>query len=421
MFLTGTRAMSLLKDLRPVLPILIGAAVMLSISSGIRQSLGLFVPDLTVGVGISVSEVTFALAIQNLVWGLLQPLAGAWVVRIGFRPMIMTGSLLYVAGMIMLTFSQGLFSVMMGAGVLIGIALTCNGSAMSMAVAARPVPAAARSLVLGIVSAAGSLGATMAAPIGQSLLTTFDWRVGLAGFTLLALLMIPAAWFAGRVDGLPLPKNDAGAKQSAREALRVAGRNPLFVVMAIAYFVCGLQLVFLTVHLPSYLALCGMNPMLGAQALGLIGFFNMLGSLFFGWAGGHGNKLIMLGTIYIVRSAMVVWYFITPPTPESTLIFASVMGFLWLGVVPLVTGWIADTFGLRWQAMLAGVAFVGHQVGSFFGAWGGGLIFDVFGTYDNAWRAGAALGLTAGIIQVAVAWWGRNPPRTPPQPISVSA
>jgi predicted MFS family arabinose efflux permease len=175
--------------------------------------------------------------------------------------------------------------------------------------------------------------------------------------------------------------------------------------MALAYFVCGMQLVFLTTHLPSYLDLCGMDPMLSAQALGMIGAFNVLGSLFFGWAGGRWNKQVLLGLIYTARSLVLAWYFTSPPTPQGTLVFAGIMGFLWLGVAPLVSGWIADTFGLRWQAMLGGVAFVCHQIGSFVGALGGGLIFDMAGSYDAglAGRRGAGPGRRPGAGRLCLA------------------
>ena len=402
-----------LRALRPALPILIGASLMLSLAMGLRQSLGLFMPPLTRELGIPVADFTLAIAIQNLTWGLLQPLAGAWAVRLGYRPLMLAGSLLYLVGLLLLATAQGLLGVMLGAGLAIGAAMACTGSAMAMAVAARPVSAALRSSVLGIVSAAGSLGALLAAPLGQSLAQAWGWRFGLAGFCVLALLMVPAAWVAGRADALPLPTGGAAGALKARDALASALRNPVFVVMSLAYFVCGMQLVFLTTHLPSYLDLCGMDPMLGAQALGMIGGFNVLGSLFFGWAGGRWNKLMLLGGIYIVRSLALAWYFSSLPTPAMTLAFAGLMGFLWLGVVPLVAGWVADTFGLRWQAMLGGVAFVSHQLGSFVGAFGGGLIFDRLGSYTLAWQAGVALGLAAGLVQVLFAY-GRVPQQRPP-------
>jgi len=175
------------------------------------------------------------------------------------------------------------------------------------------------------------------------------------------------------------------------------------MVMAGAYFVCGMQLLFITTHLPSYLAICGMDPMLSAEALGLISLFNVVGSLFFGWAGGRWSKLALLGMIYISRSLVLGWYFILPPTPATTLVFAALMGFLWLGVGPLVAGSVVEMFGLRWQAMIQGLAFMSHQLGSFLGAFGGGLLFDALGSYDLAWRLGVGMGLTAGIVQVMFA------------------
>ena len=398
--------MSTFRALRPSLPILIGASLMLTLAMGLRQSLGIFMPAVTRDLALPVADFTMAIAVQNLAWGFLQPIAGAWGVRIGMRRLMVGGALLYTLGLVLLATAGGFTSIMLGAGIAIGAALAANGSAMAMAAASRPVPAAARSAVLGIVSAAGSLGAMIAAPIGQSLSVAFGWRVGVWGFVALCLVMIPAAWFAGKVDALPVPPKP-GEGDTARAALAVAFRNPLFVVLSVTYFVCGMQLVFLTTHLPSYLAICGMDPMLSAQALGMIGAFNVLGSLFFGWAGGRWNKLVLLGGIYTVRSAAVAWYFLALPTPETTLIFAAVMGFLWLGVAPLVTGWIVDTFGLRWQAMLGGVAFVGHQLGSFVGAFGGGLIYDLAGSYTMAWQIGVALGLSAGMVQISFAWLRR--------------
>ncbi len=397
--------MSLLRLLRPTLPILIGASLMLSLSMGLRQSLGIFLQPLTHDVGISISDFTLAIAVQNLAWGFLQPLAGAFTVRVGFRAIMLAGALLYIAGLSLMAGAQGLLSVMLGAGVLIGMSLACTASAIAMSVAARAVPATVRSTVLGIVSAAGSLGALMAAPIGQILNQDYGWRTGLVGFVVLSLALLPAAWFAGGVDRIPLPRpaSDEIGNSSAAVAAKVAFGNASFVVMTCAYFVCGMQLVFITTHLPSYLAICGMDPMLSAQTLGVIGGFNVLGSLFFGWAGGRWNKLALLGMIYVSRSLVLAWYFMLPPSPATTLAFGALMGFLWLGVGPLVAGAVAEMFGLKWQAMIQGLAFMSHQLGSFLGAYGGGLIYDALGSYTLAWRIGVALGLAAGIIQVAFA------------------
>src|SRR6516165_9734224 len=231
------RTMPLLKVLRPTLPILIGASIMLTLSMGFRQSLGIFLQPLTHDIGISVSDFTLAVAVQNLAWGFLQPLAGAMTVRYDFRPIMMVGSLLYIAGLALMAIAHGLTSVVIGGGVLIGTSLACTAAAIAMSVAARAVPETVRSTVLGIVSAAGSLGALLSAPIGQMLNADYGWRVGLAGFVVLSIAMIPAAWFAGRVDAIPLPKpsGDDIGDNSAGAAVKLACSNAPFVVMTCAY------------------------------------------------------------------------------------------------------------------------------------------------------------------------------------------
>ena len=397
--------MTALRALRPVFPILLGASLMLTLSMGIRQSLGIFMQPLTRDVGISISEFTLAIAIQNLAWGFTQPIAGAYAARFGFRPIMLIGAGLYIAGLILMASAQGLLSIMIGAGILIGTSLSCIASSVSMAVAARAVPAPSRSLVLGIVSAAGSLGALIAAPLGQALSQEYGWRFGVAGFVILSLALIPATWFAGKVDKVPLPATTSTDMDniSAKTAAGRAFGNASFIVMTGAYFVCGMQLVFLTTHLPTYLAICGMDPMLSAQTLGVIGGFNVIGSLFFGWAGGRWNKLALLGGIYFSRSLILAWYFMQTPTTTTTLIFAALMGFLWLGVGPLVAGAIVEMFGLKWQAMISGLAFMSHQLGSFLGAWLGGRIFDATGSYDLMWWLSIALGLVAALLHLPIA------------------
>ena len=296
--------------LRSHAAILIGASVLLTMAMGLRQSLGLFVQPAVKDLSMAVADFTMAIAVQNLVWGFAQPLAGAWAVRYGFRMVMTGGGVLYVLGMLSLATASGYFGVMLGAGVLIGVALACVGSGMAMAVASRPVSAAQRSLVLGIVSAAGSLGPMIAAPIGQALSAGYGWRAGVFGFVALAMVIIPAAWIAGRVDKVAIPKASfhSSDASSGKEVALSAFRHAPFMIMAIAYFVCGLQLVFLTTHLPSYLALCGMDPMLSAKALATIGGFNVMGSLFFGWAGGRWSKPVLLGLIYVIRSIALGWY-----------------------------------------------------------------------------------------------------------------
>jgi MFS family permease len=396
------------RGLRSVLPILSGAAVMLSLSMGIRQSFGLFLQPVTKDLALSVSDFTIAIAIQNLTWGVLQPLAGALVARHGFQPILVGGAVLYLAGLASLAGAQGMSGVVISAGVLIGSALACTASAMAQAAASRAVPQKARSLVLGIIADVGSLGALAAAPIGQSVTAAFGWRSGVLAILAVALAMLPAAWLAGRVDRVALPRPAGGEIADAKVLTAIhsaLGRGP-FVVMTCAYFVCGMQLMFIITHLPSYLAICGMDPMLSAEALSVIAIFNVAGSVFFGWAGGHWPKTALLGMIYVTRSLVLGCYFVAPPTPAGTLMFAAAMGFLWLGVGPLVAGAVAEMFGLRWQAMIQGLAFMSHQVGSFVGAFGGGYLFDAFGSYDLAWRLGVSMGLTAGAVQIVLglAW-----------------
>lgn len=388
---------------KQTITIILGASLLLSIAMGLRQSLGIFMPGVTHDLGVSVSNFTIAIAVQNLSWGVLQPFVGALAIRIGFRPLMLGGAALYTFGLLLFSLSQGFWGVVVGAGVAIGCALAATGSAISMSVSAKAVPPALRSSVLGIVSAVGSLGALVAAPAGQIIAQEWGWRLGVGSFVLLGLLMLPAAWLAGKID-----TEHAGQVSQADEDLRFkdilskARGDKAFVILAGTYFVCGMQLVFLTTHLPAYLDICGMDPMLSAKALGVIGGFNVLGSLFFGWMGGRFNKLVLLGSIYTLRSIGFFWYFTTVPTPNSTLVFAAIMGFLWLGVAPLVSGWIAQTFGLKWQAMLVGIAFCCHQFGSFFGAYGGGILYDLMHDYSLAWRVGAMVGLLAGIFQMTV-------------------
>ncbi len=303
--------MPLLQILRPTLPILIGASLMLTLSMGLRQSLGIFLQPLTHDIGISVSDFTLAIADAKPRLGIPAAARRRHDGALRLSAIMVVGALFYIAGLTLMATAHGFVSVMIGGGILIGTSLACTAAAIAMSVAARAVPETVRCTVLGMVSAAGSLGALLSAPIGQMLNEGYGWRVGLAGFVVLSLAMIPAAWFAGGVDKIPLPKASADdiGNTSAGVAVKVAFGNASFVVMTCAYFVCGMQLVFLTTHLPSYLAICGLDPMLSAQTLGMIGGFNVLGSLFFGWAGQRWNKLALLGGIYIFRSIALAWYF----------------------------------------------------------------------------------------------------------------
>ncbi|MGE0745626.1 MAG: MFS transporter [Rhodospirillales bacterium] len=384
--------------------VLAGASVMLSLSMGMRQSMGLFMTPITTDIGITVSDFTLAIAVQNIAWGLSQPLVGVYADRNGIRPVTIAGTILYILGLVVTMMATGPLLLYLGSGVLVGVALSCTAASISMTASARSVGPASRSMVLGIISAAGSIGTFFAAPLAQTLIVSDGWQVALVGFVGLCAVMLPAAFFTGSVDKLP---RDGWRNEMAHEAaltlrgvLDEAASHRGYIVMSVAFFVCGLQLVFLTTHLPTYLALCGMDPMLSAEALATVGMFNVAGCYLLGWLGGRYPKHVLLGIVYILRSLAIVVYFMIPASPTSTLVFAAVMGLLWLGVAPLVNGLVAQIFGLRYMATLTGIAFFSHQIGSFLGAWGGGIIYDALGSYDRAWQFGVLIGLIAGIAQM---------------------
>ena len=379
--------------------ILGGAAVMLSLAMGMRQSFGLFQPHLIRDIGITAADFSLALAIQNIVWGATQPFVGILADRHGTRSIAVAGVLIYAAGLALMLTAHSPLLLTLGAGICIGLALSCTGSNIAMSVTSRTVSPLKRSVAMGSVSAIGSLGLTLASPLAQSLITSDGWQVAMIAFLGLAAVMLPAAFLAGGADKVNI-EDAAGPPQSVGQAVREAARHPGYVVMAIAFFVCGLQLVFLTTHLPTDLAICGMDPSVGANALALIGLFNVAGSYLFGYLGGRYSKRALLGGIYVLRSLAITAYFLAPPTPTSTLVFAAAMGTLWLGVIPLVSGLVVHLFGLRYMATLSGIAFFSHQVGSFLGAWGGGLIYSTLGSYEWAWKSAVIIGILAGVFQM---------------------
>jgi predicted MFS family arabinose efflux permease len=389
------------KDLTSVQSWLIlgGAAMMLSLAMGMRQSFGLFQPSMIRDIGITAADFSLALAIQNIVWGATQPFVGMIADRYGARPVAVGGVLIYAAGLVLMLVAKSALLLTLGAGICIGLALSCTASNIAMAVTSRTVSPAKRSVAMGSVSAVGSLGLTLASPLAQTLISSGGWQLAMVAFLGLVAVMLPAAFFAGGADRIQLEKGP-GQAQSIGDALREAAAHPGYVVMALAFFVCGLQLVFLTTHLPTYLAICGLDPTVGSTALALIGLFNVAGSYLFGWLGGRYSKRALLGGIYVLRSVFITVYFMTPPTPTSTLVFAAAMGTLWLGVVPLVSGLVIHLFGLRYMATISGIAFFSHQVGSFLGAWGGGLIYSMLGSYDMAWKSAVAIGVIAGLLQM---------------------
>jgi len=383
--------------------ILIGAAVLLSLGMGMRQSLGLFLTPVTRDLALTAADFTLAVAIQNIVWGLSQAPIGAIADRFGLRATMMAGAAIYVLGLGLMAAAGGPVALFVSGG-FIGVALSCTASSLALTACARAVSEERRSTMLGVVAAAGSLGTLLVPLITQGLLAHQTWQIGVLFFAILAAVMLPAAFWAGAADRLP---GSGVAKTTMRETLGQAARNRPFLVMSGAYFVCGLNLVFLATHLPAYLAICGQDPMLSAEAIAVIGGMNSVGSLLAGWLGSKYPKHILLGLLYILRAFVFTAYFVMPPTPASTLVFAAAMGMLWLSVAPLVSGLVAEMFGTRYMATLLGISFVMHQVGSSLGAWGGGLIFDATGSYDWAWQIGVLIGFGAGVVQILAG----GPPR----------
>lgn len=380
--------------------VIAGASLMLSIGMGMRQSLGLFVLPMTHSLGITVSDFTFAIAIQNLMWGLTQPFVGAIADRFGLKLVMVGGTVLYIASLAATAFATGWISLTLSAGLLMGISLACTAANLGMTASQRSVAPAHRSTILGLVSSMGSVGSFVCAPLAQSLISNHGWHIALIGFVVIAFAMLPGAFCAGVADRFHDPRSQAKDGPGFRAVMGEALRHRQYMTMVGAVFVCGLQLLFLTAHLPTYLALCGQSPMLSVEALGTIGGFNIIGCWMLGWLGGIYPKHVLLGLVYVIRSVALAVYFMLPATQVSTLIFAAVMGLLWLGVIPLTQGLVAQMFGLRYLATLSGFAFFNHQIGSFIGVWGGGLIFDALGSYDRAWQIGVTIGLIAGVAQM---------------------
>jgi len=377
--------------------ILIGTALLLALGMGIRQSFGLFLTPITRDLAVTAADFTLSLAVQNIVWGLSQAFVGAIADRFGLRITMIAGAVIYVVGLGIMAAAQGALALIISGG-LIGVALSCTATSLALTACARAVSEQQRSKMLGVVSAAGSLGTLVVPLVTQALLAREPWQIGVLFFLLMAVAMLPAAFWAGGADRIP---GHSTATIPMREVLGQAIRNRPFLVMSGAYFVCGLNLVFLTTHLPAYLAICGQDPMLSAEALAVIGGVSGIGSLLTGWLGGRYPKHILLGLLYILRSVMIAVYFLMPPTPTNTLVFAAAMGMLWWpGLAPLIGGLVADMFGTRYMATLLGLSFVVHQLGSSLGAWGGGLIFDLSGSYDRAWQIGTLIGFAAGIVQI---------------------
>jgi predicted MFS family arabinose efflux permease len=393
-----------------MLLIIVGGTI-LSICMGLRQSLGLFLQPIRADIGVSASAFGFALALQNLVWGLAQPVVGMAGDRYGPRPVLISCAIIYASGLLLMIWGGPVAGLNLGAGVLVGIGIAGCGFGVVLGAVSRSVPAHRRVQALGIVSAMGSLATLAIAPLGQLLIDQAGWRVALAAFAALALAMVPISFLVG---GKPaIDKAPAATPSRATSAVLAALRHPGFIAMSLAFFACGFQLQFITVHLPTYLGICGVSAEVGALALGVIGIANAIGSFVTGRLGARHNPKQLLALIYLLRTLTIVIFAACPVSTFSTLAFAAAMGFLWLGVVPLVSGLISNTFGLQHFNTLFGIAFLTHQLGGFTGAWLGGVSYDLTASYSLAWGSMVIVGFLAFLLQWSMDHSGPEPHPAP--------
>jgi predicted MFS family arabinose efflux permease len=382
---------------RATLELLLLAGAIISICVGLRQSLGIFMQPITSEFGITAATFGFTIALQNIVWGISQPFVGALADRHGARPVLIGTALTFAAGLLLIVFSKSLPGGITLAGLLVGIGIAGTGFGVLIGTVSRATPPEKRSQTVGLVAALGSLGTMVIAPLGQGLIDGFGWKAAMVAFAVIAASM---AVLAIPIREQPLPvKATGGRTLDLQGAVREAMGHRGFVFMTLAFFACGFQLIFITTHLPSYLEVCGLSPAIGGTALGLIGLFNAIGTYSFGLLGARYSQKRLLAMIYLLRTLLIIAFLMVPVTVTSTLVFASAMGLLWLGVAPLVTGIVARVFGLTHFNTLYGIVFLSHQLGSFFGAWMGGLVFDRFGNYHVAWGALIAIGITAFLLQ----------------------
>ncbi len=378
----------------PVL-ILVCASIVLMLSFGVRTSFGIFLAPITTDLGLGRASFAFAIALQNLLWGLSQPFAGAIADRYGSGRVVAVCGLMYVLGLVLMAHASTGMDLSVSAGVLIGLALSGTGFPVILAVVGRSVDESRRSLFLGFASAGGSSGQLLMVPLGQVLLDGFGWGMALLWFALLSSLMVP---LAAALTGKATVHIERLRKQSLAQAIGEARRHGGYWYLSTGFFVCGFHVAFIATHLPAFIIDRGAAPALGAAALALIGFGNIIGALTCGVLGGRYPKKLVLAGLYLGRSLVITLFILTPVSDLSILLFAAGIGMLWLGTVPLTSGLVAQIFGMRYMATLFGFVFLSHQLGSFVGVWLGGYVFDTTGSYDLVWWISVALGLAAAAL-----------------------
>ncbi|WP_165943493.1 MFS transporter [Roseicella aquatilis] len=393
--------------MRPALwTIIAAAAASISLALGVRQTFGLFLLPLSAEAGISPAVLGSAVAIHNLVWGLSQPVSGAIADRVGAGRVMAVGALLLAAGLGLPALWTSAPAILLGIGLLTGMGVACCGTGAALAAVGRAVPPERRGEMIGLASAGGSLGQAAMVPLAQSLIGGVGAvaTLGILGLSLLAIL--PAArlveWRAPEAGPGQRATGLAGLPALARMALADRG----YALLTGGFFACGFQLAFLTMHLPSHLTLCGLPAGLGAMALMTVGLFNIPGSWLCGRVSNHMQPELALGWIYALRSVAIACFAFTTPTYAGTLVFAAVMGFVWLGTIPLTSAAIARRFGVADLGALYGLCFLSHQVGGFLGAAAGAVLLETAGSYAAFWPVMIGVGMAASAMN-----WMVRPPR----------
>ncbi|MEO8151534.1 MAG: MFS transporter [Rhizobacter sp.] len=378
--------------------VLLCGAMIVTLSMGIRHGFGLWLQPITMDRGWTRETFAFALAIQNLSWGIAGPFAGMLADRFGAFRVLIVGSLLYAGGLVLMALATSGLAFTGSAGLVLGLAQSGTTYAIVYGVIGRNVSADKRSWAMGVAAAAGSFGQFLMVPVENWLIGSFGWQNALFFLGCFALAIAPLAF------GLkePAAVKPSGVQQSIGSAVREAFGYPSFQLLMAGYFVCGFQVVFIGVHMPSYLRDHGLTPNVATTALALIGLFNVIGTYAAGSLGQRMPKKYILSTIYALRSVTIMIFLSVPLTPWSVYIFASVMGVLWLSTVPPTNAVIAQIFGVQYMSMLGGFVFLSHQIGSFLGVWLGGKLYDATGSYDVVWWIAVGLGVFAAIVNLPV-------------------
>lgn len=373
--------------------LMVGASLVLFLSLGVRHGFGLFLSPMSEEFGWGREVFAFSLALQNLMWGISQPFAGALADRFGAKPTVALGGMLYTVGLICMGYADSALSLSLSAGILIGIGLSGTSFSVLLGVIGRSVPAEKRSLAMGIAAAAGSFGQFAMLPGSLGLIQWLGWAAALIALGLLSALIIPLALLIRDRPTVSLEPS-----QTLGEAIKEACGHTGFRLLAFGFFVCGFQVVFIGVHLPSYLVDKKLPIMVGTTVLALVGLFNVFGTYIAGWLGETRSKPRLLSVLYLARGVVISVFIAMPVTVWSAYAFGIAMGLLWLSTVPLTNGTIATMFGVRNLSMLGGIVFLFHQLGSFLGGWLGGYLFDRTGSYDMVWYISIGLSVMAAAL-----------------------